>query len=299
MSGFEANEAIGFVREVFGWGRDAEMVIRAAQGFRHGWIMNGSDRKAKRALALHVISDTVEALDRLCAVGSITFHIHGERCPGSFLATPTTMAPNVTFVISNSLSAIAGVTEIADMLHASFIEHIAIPFSHDWLKRAVASGYLSHSVLSPPSSPTKAKARTQFASVSATKPSQPLAAAGSSFAWHAVSTEPRATGDVFSSVPSTSFLAQPSSAPPFLAPSPSGHNIFQQGSVFQQDAVLSRDIIDFMNDISHGCLEDIDFVKHVYLNVGRDKWLPMIQARFGVKNTTIMFLVSMLKKLDT
>jgi hypothetical protein len=63
MSGFEANEAIGFVREVFGWGRDAEMVIRAAQGFHHGWIMNGSDRKAKRALALHVISDAVSLFD--------------------------------------------------------------------------------------------------------------------------------------------------------------------------------------------------------------------------------------------
>jgi hypothetical protein len=71
--------------------------------------------------------------------GSITFHVHGERRPGSFLATPTTMAPNVTFVISNLLSAITGVTEIADMLHVSFVEHIAIPFSHDWLKWAVSS----------------------------------------------------------------------------------------------------------------------------------------------------------------
>jgi hypothetical protein len=63
MSGFEANEAIGFVREVFGWGRDAEMVIRAAQGFHCRWIMNGSDRKAKRTLALHIISDAVSVFD--------------------------------------------------------------------------------------------------------------------------------------------------------------------------------------------------------------------------------------------
>jgi hypothetical protein len=109
----------------------------------------------------------------------------------------------------------------------------------------------------------------------------------------------KATSDPFGPAGSTSFFAQPSFAPPHLAPSPLSHNIFQQGSTFKQDAVLSHDVIDFLNNIGHGGPEDINFVKHLYANVGIDKWLPMLQTRFRLNNSTITFLVSMLKKLDT
>jgi hypothetical protein len=67
----------------------------------------------------------------------------------------------------------------------------------------------------------------------------------------------------------------------------------------RQDALLSRDVIDFLYDIGHASLEDVDYVKHLYTKVGRDKWLPMLQTRFQLNNSTIQFLVKMLKKLDT
>jgi len=69
---FEVRRAGEFVREVFGWGRDPQTVVRAAQGFRPGWIMATQDRKAKRALALHVIRDSVSALDYIFLMQSLT-----------------------------------------------------------------------------------------------------------------------------------------------------------------------------------------------------------------------------------
>jgi hypothetical protein len=226
--------------------------------------------------------------------------VHGERRPGSSPPTAATIAPNVTFIISNTLSAISGTTEIAESLRDVFVEHIAVPFSQDWLQRSVGAGYLGHSVLSQQSSPTK-KVHVQSPKASPTKSSRPLPMPSTSLNAAEVWRMGQAISDPFGPTVGPTFFSPPAPTSPSLAPSPPSHNIFQQGhqSLPQQDALLSRDVIDFLYDIGHASSEDVDYVKHLYTKVGRDKWLPMLQTRFHLNNSTTQVLVKMLKKLDT
>jgi hypothetical protein len=65
-------DAEAFVRVTFGWGRDIQTVVRAAQGFRSGWIVNAPERKVTRALTLDIIRDSVSASDCLRHIHSLT-----------------------------------------------------------------------------------------------------------------------------------------------------------------------------------------------------------------------------------
>jgi len=76
---FEVTHASDFIRTIFGWGRDVQTVVRAAQGFRQGWIMDGPDRKAKRALALDVIRDSVSGFIKLFTPHAASDNAHRSK----------------------------------------------------------------------------------------------------------------------------------------------------------------------------------------------------------------------------
>jgi hypothetical protein len=91
-----------------------------------------------------------KALDRTAAMGSNSFHIHGERAKNALIAS------NVVMYVSLTLANNPAVEITIANMQAIFTEEVAVAFSADWLTRTVDAGYLPSSVLHPPSSPIKA-----------------------------------------------------------------------------------------------------------------------------------------------
>src|ERR1700683_4729828 len=83
-------------------------------------------------------------------MGTISFHIHGE------LAKNTSIDSNVVVYISSVLYNNPATEDAISAMRTIFSQEVAIPFASDWLTHTVQSGYLSGSVLCPPSSPVKA-----------------------------------------------------------------------------------------------------------------------------------------------
>lgn len=83
-------------------------------------------------------------------MGSISFHVHGERARNALIA------PNVVMYVSSTFANNPAVQVAIANMRAIFTEEVAVPFGADWLMRAVDAGYLPSSVLHPPSSPIKA-----------------------------------------------------------------------------------------------------------------------------------------------
>ena len=61
-----AQQALDFVRAVFGWHRSPSDVVQAATMFRNGWINDAVERQKTRGLALNIIRDTVSRMSKSC-----------------------------------------------------------------------------------------------------------------------------------------------------------------------------------------------------------------------------------------
>ncbi|TDL13454.1 hypothetical protein BD410DRAFT_810536, partial [Rickenella mellea] len=70
-------ERVAFVKATQGWARDGDGgPIAQAKGFHDGFQKTSEARRLTRKLGHEVIRDTIVAMDRTCAVGSITFHVN-------------------------------------------------------------------------------------------------------------------------------------------------------------------------------------------------------------------------------
>lgn len=58
----DAQQALDFIRGVFGWHRSTSDVVQAATMFRDGWINDAVERRKTRGLALDIIRDTVSRM---------------------------------------------------------------------------------------------------------------------------------------------------------------------------------------------------------------------------------------------
>lgn len=159
-----------FVRAIFGWRRSPVAVVEAATMFRGGWLHDSRERRQTRDLAMSIVQDTVshscyrmsaaalthlrqvEVLDELCAVGSVTFHIHGERRPGSGAPTVDNIAPNISSTTSTNLLGYSGTIR---MMQTIFARDIAVSFAGAWHENAVENGYLARDTLPVPASPLR------------------------------------------------------------------------------------------------------------------------------------------------
>ena len=85
------------------------------------------------------------ALDRTCAVGTITFHMFAELPPntGACTVSPELMADNLSIFISDSLIDNAAVAPALEEMEKIVRDAILVPFAQDWRHRAIASLYLS------------------------------------------------------------------------------------------------------------------------------------------------------------
>ena len=139
----------------------------SASGFHPAWQRDSAARMQTRGNGLHIFTDMVcfllfvcqtltyfhiqgEALDRTAGMGSISFHVHGER------ARNASIASNVVMYVSSALANNPAVEVAIANMRAIFTEEVAVAFAADWLTRTVDAGYLPSSVLCPSSSPIKA-----------------------------------------------------------------------------------------------------------------------------------------------
>ena len=54
---------------------------------------------------------------------------------------------------------------------------------------------------------------------------------------------------------------------------------------------VPQEILDILTDVGLGEHEHTFFVKHLYHNVGQDKWFPMMQKRFTELDDGLLLLV--------
>jgi hypothetical protein len=90
-----------------------------------------------------------ETLDRTTGMGSISFHIHGERAPNAPITS------NVAVYVSPSLHNNPAIEAAISNMCTIFSKDVAVGYGVDWLTRTVDAGYLSSKVLRPQSSPIR------------------------------------------------------------------------------------------------------------------------------------------------
>ena len=118
------------------------------------------------------------ALDRTCAVGTITFHMFAELPPNTGVCTisPEMMADNLSVFISDSLIDNVAVAPALEEMEKIVRDAILVPFAQDWRHRAVASVYLSKNrvVLETVASPVRQHPSARTTSAVLSPPATPL-----------------------------------------------------------------------------------------------------------------------------
>lgn len=262
-------------------------------------------------ISTYHISTQIEALDELCAVGSITFHIHGERRPNAGPPTVQNIRRNVTVVCSTNLQHYTSITRAMEDL---FTRDIAIPFAQMWYAQAVETGYLSTNTLPIVASPLRARDAARVFSPPPTPSREPSQMYPSS----SLSTPTRKVPNTkpFSPHPSqtvsksrspakpSSTLSTDNSSPPSSISSLSsnssstviaGPNVSYTHNIFQAPKSLPQEMMDILADLGCGGGEHVTFITHLYLNVGMDKWFPMMKNHFALDDDVLLLLVRTMK----
>jgi hypothetical protein len=265
-----------------------------------------------------------EALDRTTGMGSISFHIHGERAPNAPIAS------NVAVYVSPSLHNNPAIEAAILNMRAIFSEDVAVGYSEDWLTRTVDAGYLSSKVLRPQSSPIKV---SRSESVSAQTRAQAMRN-------HSPPLSP--------SISSVSSLDETASTASVAEPAPSHHSrsahashslspglvpravhakrknsaqalqqpvstalptsltmlstVTLSGLTVQRMATgttgssgpLSRDLLEFMVSIGKGGEEHHDLIREIYNYTGRALWEAAVMAELNINSGTAKALVSLM-----
>jgi hypothetical protein len=270
----------------------------------------------------------VEALDELCAVGSITFHIHGERRPNGGPPTVQNIGHNVTVILSTNLQ---GYTSVARAMEDVFTRDIAVSFAQTWHAQAVETGYLSTNTLpvvaspprvpgaarvfsppptlsrtasvlpqmpdSLPSTPTHKVVNTKlFPPPHPTKTAPPLTTLVSKKTWSRSPTKPSSTSSADIASPPSSMSSLSSGSSSTVSTVIAGPEISYHRNIFQTQKSLPQEMLDILTDLGCSGGEEITFVTHLYLNVEQNKWFPMMKNRFALDDDVLLLLVRTMKE---
>ena len=248
----------------------------------------------------------------------MTFHIHGERCPNGGPPTFQNIRQNVTVVLSTNLQCYASVTHAMEDI---FTCDIAIPFAQMWHAQAVEMGYLSTNTLPIVASPPRVQDAAWVFSPPPTLASVPSQTSSSSTPTHkVVNTKPflphpsQTTSSLTTLVPKSRSPAKPSSTLSSNNTSPlssmsslssgslstvstviAGPDVSYTRNIFQAQKSLLQDMIDILADLGYGGGEHVTFITHLYLNVGMDKWFPMMKNHFMLDDDVLLLLVRTMK----
>lgn len=88
----------------------------------------------------------------MCAVGSVTFHIHAERRPKSGVPTVQNIGQNVTVITSTNLDVYSNATRAMQDI---FTRDIAVAFAQTWHAQAIETGYLASDTFLAAATPSR------------------------------------------------------------------------------------------------------------------------------------------------
>ncbi|KAI0308944.1 hypothetical protein OF83DRAFT_1180197 [Amylostereum chailletii] len=129
-------------RAVQGWADDGQHTPR--DRWHEGYDRHAGDRRLTRLRLMALIRDLIAALDRVCGVGTIVAHVHGELNPNLRLEAITAgmMANNVSLTVSDILQGNKAFQGIVEAIMQAVRDRLAPMFGRDWRQRAVASRYI-------------------------------------------------------------------------------------------------------------------------------------------------------------
>jgi hypothetical protein len=234
----------------------------------------------------------VEAIDQTCAVGTITFHIHGKRRPNAPQPTALNMKPNIVMFASKNLmsnpEATAGIRRLRDM----FLDEIAVPYSMDWIRRAIRAQYLSldavpfasnvidlpRDLISTPSQPWRSPVapskdrQHSFNNSDSDCTSSPTS--------HASSPKFAAGMHRLKSNVDGSFTDATRLAAPRLSP-----------GVENETVAIPRDIQDLLSAIGKDAISNHSALHRIYHYTGRALWQSVVAEAFDLNEGTAKALV--------
>ena len=246
-------------------------------------------------------------------MGTISFHIHGE------LAKNASIDSNVVVYISSVLYNNPATEDAISAMRTIFAQEVAVPFANDWLTRTVQSGYLSGSVLCPPSSPVKATRSRHERPTSVNTPSHITRSASpttssissvssltmSALAAHEIMSnrssqstqsfpKPQAARSTTRSTTgrSTTIKAtQPlpsATKPPVMESSPA------LARTANSAGPLSEDVKEFMASIGKNSASDHDVIREIFNFTGRALWETTLAVRLKLNSGTAKALVGLM-----
>ena len=284
----------------------------------------------KMVPASYIHDRQIEALDRTTAMGSVTFHIHGETRPGGLIPNNVLMYTSTNF-LNNPAAAIA-LAKMKDI----FTDEVAVGFGDDWLNRAVNAKYLSANVLSPTPSPIKATsanqrhyasstystnaARERSPSPTATAISSVSSLTESALADHNSDDTPAAMPTHRHKRPAlhlATSLAQSNSrdgdsqpsplrtAPPVIVNSPPlltllstvtlSASALPRGTISRTvGSPLSGDVEDFMSAVGRGNDEHREVLREIYQLTGRALWVDEVMTKLNLAEGMAKALVGLM-----
>ena len=177
---------------------------------------------------------------------------------------------------------------------------IAIPFAQMWYAQAVETGYLSTNTLPIVASPLRARDAARVFS----PPPTPSRAPSQMYPSCSLSTPTRKVLNTkpFSPHPSQTVSKSRSPAKPSFPLSTNssssviaGPNVSYTHNIFQAPKSLPQEMMDILTDLGCGGGEHVTFITHLYLNVGMDKWFPMMKNHFALDDDVLLLLVRTMK----
>ncbi|KIM77840.1 hypothetical protein PILCRDRAFT_11730 [Piloderma croceum F 1598] len=310
-----------------GCASDGLGISTSQQGFHSAWHRDSQSRKLTRSNGFHLVADIIEALDRTTALGSVTFHIHGECAPGASLGNNITV--HASTMLLNNPGASDGLAHMAEI----FRDDVAGAYREDWLLRAVNENYLPAQAMSPPSSPVKGAgvvAQQHFASL-ARAPKVRMEcppSTSSSISTASSLTESALAYHTHDSSPPTprakSRRTHTSAQPPSHAALPATlhktpikvqtTSLLPSSLTLSSTVTLSSPVVsgtisgvtgsslpnvveDFMKDIGKGGTDDHEIVRDIYLFTGRALWESSIMERVGLSLGSAKALVGLMSSI--
>lgn len=248
-------------------------------------------------------------------MGSISFHVHGER------ARNATIASNVAVYVSSAFANNPAAEAAISNMRAIFTEEVAVSFAADWLTRTVDAGYLPGSVLCPQSSPIKAS-RSKRDSSSASTPHTGRDRSSSHSS--TVSSASSLTDTTLVANETTPTRIRPGRPSPATQPAHTNARIStgqntQYGTILPTTLTmlstmtlsapaiartatgvadgpssLSEDVRGFMVSIGRDRVVDYDVVWETYNYIGRALWETTVAAQLDLNSGTAKALVCLM-----
>ncbi|KAI0309492.1 hypothetical protein OF83DRAFT_1089035 [Amylostereum chailletii] len=129
-------------RTVQGWSEDGNP--SPEDRWHEGYDHRAGDRRLTRLRLMALIRDLTVALDRVCGVGTMVVHLHGELNPELRLEAITAemMARNVSITLSDIIQGNSAFQDVVNNIMNLVRHRLAPMFGRDWRQRAVGSRYI-------------------------------------------------------------------------------------------------------------------------------------------------------------